>query len=41
MHALRDGVDGVYVYGAASAFPNANSGAANYWVDVVYTTGAP
>ena len=43
LHALATGVDGangVYVYGA-SAFPTQTFGAANYWVDVVFGTGAP
>src|SRR5207244_1328697 len=33
-------VDGVYLYGA-TAFPTQTYQASNYWVDVVYTTGAP
>src|SRR3989442_1119612 len=43
LHALAtgvDGVNGVYVYGA-SAFPTQTFNAANYWVDVVFNTGAP
>lgn len=40
LHALANGVDGsngVYLYGAASAFPaNAGNGA-NYWVDAIYS----
>src|SRR5439155_25334134 len=43
LHALAtgvDGADGVYLYGA-SAFPTQTYQASNYWVDVVYTTGAP
>lgn len=42
LSALSDtagGGNGVYVYGA-SAFPTQTYGAANYWVDVVFTTGA-
>ena len=38
LHALADGVsggDGVYTYGASSAFPNQTWSSANYWVDVV------
>ncbi len=43
LHALGNGVDGgngVYAYGAASAFPNSTYGASNYWVDVVYVPAA-
>jgi len=43
LHALADGVsggNGVYAYGASSTFPSNSFGAANYWVDVVYATGA-
>ena len=39
LHALADGVaggNGVYAYGASSAFPNQTWNAANYWVDVVF-----
>ena len=39
LHALADGVDGgngVYQYGP-SAFPALSEGAANYWVDVVFS----
>ena len=45
--ALANGVDGgngVYRYGATSAFPNQTWQSNNYWVDVVFTTsggGAP
>ena len=38
LHALENGVfggDGVYTYGATSAFPSSTWNAANYWVDVV------
>jgi hypothetical protein len=34
--ALANG--GVYAYGSSSTFPTNSFGAANYWVDVVYTT---
>ena len=43
LHALKDGVsggNGVYAYGASSTFPNNTFGAANYWVDVVFASGA-
>ena len=43
LHALKDGVsggNGVYAYGTSSTFPSNSFGAANYWVDVVYATGA-
>ncbi len=39
LHALKDGSaggNGVYRYGAATAFPDATFGASNYWVDVVF-----
>jgi hypothetical protein len=39
LHALTNGVsggDGVYAYGASSAFPNSTWNAANYWVDIVF-----
>ena len=42
LHALADGENGgngVYRYGTSSAFPNQTWEAANYWVDVVFTTG--
>src|SRR5690606_23171273 len=35
LHALSDGVNGVYVYGPSSAFPVNTFNATNYWVDVV------
>jgi hypothetical protein len=44
LRALADGADGrngVYRYGAVPGFPTDTYGAANYWVDVVYTTAAP
>ena len=43
LHALRDGVsggNGVYAYGTTSAFPTNTFGSENYWVDVVFATGA-
>jgi hypothetical protein len=43
LHALQDGAsggDGVYAYGAASGFPNLTFNSENYWVDVVFSTGA-
>jgi hypothetical protein len=41
LHALANGTspNGVYQYGA-SAFPSSSWNAANYWVDVVFNTGA-
>jgi hypothetical protein len=39
LHAIANGVDGgngVYRYGAASAFPNQTWSSSNYWVDVVF-----
>ena len=44
LHALANGVsggNGVYVYGATSAFPNQTYRGANYWVDVVFNPSAP
>lgn len=43
LHALANGVsggNGVYAYGASSAFPNQTWNAANYWVDVVLQPAA-
>ena len=43
LHALTNGVsggNGVYAYGASSAFPNQTWNAANYWVDVVFRAGS-
>ena len=43
LHALTNGVsggNGVYAYGASSVFPNQTWNAANYWVDVVFQSGA-
>lgn len=40
LHALANGTDGangLYIYGTSSAFPTNSSGAANYWVDVIYS----
>ena len=44
LHALTNGVsggNGVYAYGASSAFPTQTWNAANYWVDVVFQAGPP
>jgi len=44
LHALSTsagGGNGVYTYGAASAFPISAYSATNYWVDVVFTTTGP
>ena len=44
LHALAYGVasgNGVYRYGANSAFPNQTWYAANYWVDVVFLARSP
>jgi hypothetical protein len=41
LHALANGVsggNGVYAYGASSAFPNSTWNAANYWVDLVFAS---
>ena len=41
VHAGTDGVDGgqgVYAYGAATAFPSNTYNSENYWVDVVFVT---
>jgi len=43
LHALASaaaGGNGVYLYGANGGFPNQSYNASNYWVDVVFTTGA-
>jgi len=43
LHFLRNGVNGgngVYTYGAGNAFPSSTFNATNYWVDVVFTSGA-
>jgi hypothetical protein len=42
LHALADGVsgaNGVYAYGSSGSFPNQTWRSANYWVDVVFSTG--
>ena len=44
LHALANGVsgsNGVYAYGANSAFPNQTWNTSNYWVDVVFSQTAP
>jgi hypothetical protein len=43
LHALASGtsINGVYAYGASSAFPNQTWNAANYWVDPVFQSAAP
>ena len=44
LHAPANGVsggNGVYAYGASSAFPNRTYSAANYWVDVVFKKSVP
>ncbi|MFC7533548.1 N,N-dimethylformamidase beta subunit family domain-containing protein [Actinoplanes sp. GCM10030250] len=41
LHALRDGVDGANgVYRFGTGFPTVSWESANYWVDVVFATGA-
>ena len=43
LHALRSGVDGgngVYLYTATPGFPSLSYGAANYWVDVVFSASS-
>lgn len=43
LHALSSstaGGNGVYIYGSGGGFPMNNYASTNYWVDVVYTTGA-
>ncbi len=43
IHLLKEGVDGgngVYSYGASSGFPSSSFQSTNYWVDVVFATGA-
>ena len=43
LRALRDGEDGgngLYAYGPSGTFPNATYRSENYWVDVVFETGA-
>jgi N,N-dimethylformamidase beta subunit-like, C-terminal/Domain of unknown function (DUF4082)/Mo-co oxidoreductase dimerisation domain len=44
LHLLQNGVsggNGVYAYNPNSAFPGSSFGAANYWVDVVFSTDPP
>ncbi len=44
LHALKDGVsggNGVFKYGAGTAFPTGSYQASNYWVDVVFDTTPP
>ena len=44
LHALANGVDGpngVFAYGASSAFPTSTFNATNYWVDIIYTGTPP
>jgi hypothetical protein len=38
LHALANSLtpNGVYAYGAASAFPSSSFNATNYWVDVLF-----
>jgi hypothetical protein len=43
LHAIADGVDGgngVYAYTTASKFPTSTYNATNYWVDVLWQSGA-
>jgi methionine-rich copper-binding protein CopC len=43
LHALQTGVDGgngVYRYGAGGGFPTGTYNAGNYWVDVIWQSGA-
>jgi methionine-rich copper-binding protein CopC len=43
LHALSNaagGGDGVYGYGASSAFPTNNFNSTNYWVDLVFSTNS-
>lgn len=40
LHALANGTDGangLYIYGASSAFPTNSGNGANYWVDAIYS----
>ena len=44
LHALANGVsggNGVYAYGASTAFPNLTWNTANYWVDVIFQPTPP
>ncbi|MGV3502886.1 MAG: DUF4082 domain-containing protein, partial [Adhaeribacter sp.] len=36
----EDGPNGVYLYSNTPGFPSSNAGSPNYWVDVVFSTGA-
>jgi hypothetical protein len=39
LHALKDGVsggNGVFLYGATSAFPTSSYNSTNYWVDIIF-----
>ena len=36
----EDGPNGLYRYSATSVFPNSSFNSSNYWVDVVFSTGA-
>ena len=36
---LADDPNGVYVYSATPAFPNASYQASNYWVDLLFIAG--
>ena len=43
LHALKNGVsggNGLYTYGASSAFPTSTWNTCNYWVDVVFQPGS-
>jgi len=43
LHALQNSVsapNGLYAYGTASAFPSQTFNSSNYWVDVVFSSGA-
>src|SRR5262249_48166290 len=43
LHLLRDGLDGsngIFAYGPSGTFPTTTFQSSNYWVDVVFETGA-
>jgi hypothetical protein len=42
LHSFANGLsaNGVYAYGATSAFPVNSFNATNYWVDVLFDAGA-
>lgn len=43
MHGLAEGADGpngAFIYTSTPAFPNADGGGSNYWVDVIFNTTA-